>query len=607
MEEHENPKLYRIRHSLAHVLAQAVKIKYPDAQLGFGPPTDIGFFYDFDFGSKVFALEDLKEIEKIMKKIIGQRQPFERTEHDVESAVSTLATTGTESYKTENIRNLASRDVTKFSFYVNKSPNGKLFMDLCEGPHVEHTGELPPDCFKLDRVAGAYWLGDEKNKMLTRIYAVAFENKEKLDEYMKRRAAAEEFDHKKLGKELDLFHFEDIIGKGLPMWLPAGAAIRDSIESYAKEMEFKYGYQRVATPHITKGDLYVRSQHFPAYKESMFPPMIVEDEDGGKKEEFYLKPMNCPHHHLIYASRMRSYRDLPYRIAEYGTCYRYEQSGEVTGLLRVRCMTMNDAHIYIRPDQFEQEFAKLMQMYKEFYDTFGFTEYRIRLSLRGVGEKFQGDPEMWDKGEALLQKALEDSKMPFYAAEGEAAFYGPKVDFQFKNLMGREETLSTIQVDFLSPDNFKLSYIDDTGKEARPVIIHRAPLSTHERFLSFLIEYYGGAFPTWCSPVQVAIIPVADEFVHYCKELAEEMRKDYMRVEVDDSSNSFNKRIRNNTVRKIPIMLICGQNEVDQQTVTIRRYGFKEQQSLSRADFMAMVRDEIKGRKMLRQAMGSII
>jgi len=606
MEEHENPKLYRIRHSLAHVLAQAVKVKFPEVQLGFGPPTETGFFYDFDFGSKAFALDELKEIEKIMRKIIGQRQAFERIECDAEGAVATLAATGTETYKIENVRNLAGRGVKNFSFYVNKLPNGKQFLDLCEGPHVEHTGELPPDCFKLDRVAGAYWLGDEKNKMLTRIYALAFENREQLDVYLKRRAAAEEFDHKKLGKELDLFHIEDIVGKGLPLWLPAGTAVRDSIEAFAKEMEFKYGYQRVATPHITKSDLYYKSKHLPAYRESMFPPMVVHDEEG-KKEELYLKPMNCPHHHLIYASRMRSYRDLPLRIAEYGTCYRYEQSGEVTGLLRVRCMTMNDAHLYIRRDQFVEEFGNLIRMYKEFYDTFRLKEYRFRLSMRGEGEKFQGDAAMWDMAEKLLKNALEDAGIPYYLGVGEAAFYGPKVDIQFKNLMGREETVSTIQVDFLSPENFELTYIDESGKEARPVILHRAPLSTHERFMSFLIEYYGGAFPTWCSPVQVALIPVADEMTPYCNELAAAMREEFMRVEVDDSANSFNKRIRNNTVRKIPIMLICGQKEAAEQTVTVRRYGVKEQETMSRQDFMAMVREEIKGRKMLREAMGSII
>jgi threonyl-tRNA synthetase len=602
LDVQDNPQLYRIRHSLAHVLAQAVKTKFPSAQLGFGPPTDTGFFYDFDFGDKHLSNDDLKDIEKAMKKIIGQRQKFERSDFDASGAMDRIKAAGEESYKLQNIQNLAERGEKNFSFYQNGP-----FVDLCEGPHVEHTGELPADAFKLDRIAGAYWLGSEKNKMLTRIYALAFETRAQLDEFLKRRATAEEFDHKKLGKELEIFRTEDIVGKGLPLWLPNGTAIREEIEKFAKEKEFLYGYQRVATPHITKADLYHRSQHLPAYADSMFPPLVIEDE--GEKTEYYLKPMNCPHHHLIFGAGMRSYRELPLRLAEYGTVYRYEQSGELAGLLRVRCMCMNDAHIYLRPDQFESEFKSVMQMYREFYDTFRLKDYRYRLSIRGKdnADKFKGDPAMWDRAEGLLKKVMDDLGLSYFVGEGEAAFYGPKIDIQFKNLMGREETVSTVQVDFLAAKNFDLNYIDENGQQVPPIVIHRAPLSTHERFLSFLLEYYGGAFPTWCAPIQVCLIPIGPEQEEYCRHLANELRQNFVRVEVDDSSNSFNKKIRSNTMRKISILLIVGQKEVDESKLTVRRYGMKEQSTLERNQFVAELMDEIKTRKMFREPMGSII
>jgi threonyl-tRNA synthetase len=601
MEAHDS-KLYMIRHSLAHVLAQAVQQKFPDVQLGFGPPTEHGFYYDFDFGQKTLAESDLKDIEKAMKKIIGQGQVFEYFEFDFEGAVQFLESHKSEPYKLENLRNLHERGETKFTFYKN----GR-FLDVCEGPHVEKTSLLPADSFKLDRIAGAYWLGHEKNKMLTRIYALAFENRQQLDDFLKRRQMAEEYDHKKLGKELDIYHYEDLIGKGLPLWLPNGTVIRDEIQKYAVEMEFKYGYKRVATPHITKGDLYVRSQHLPAYRESMFPPIVVEDD--GHKTEYYLKPMNCPHHHLIYSARKRSYRDLPLRLAEYGTCYRYEQSGEVSGLIRVRCLTMNDAHIYLRENQFESEFNKLLTMYQEFYKTFGLTEFRFRLSVRGEDnkEKFRGDGKMWDKAENLLEQALKTAGVNYFRGEGEAAFYGPKIDIQFRNLMGREETVSTIQVDFLSPQNFELSYIDEQGQEQTPIIIHRAPLSTHERFISYLIEYYGGAFPSWCAPVQVVVIPVSEQVHAYGEALVAALQSQMVRVEMDESDHSFNKKIRSHTMRKVPVLLIIGQKEADEGHVTVRRYGIQEQKTMERDVFVRELLGEIKDRVMHRQPMGALL
>ncbi len=604
MEVEDNPTLYKIRHSMAHVLAQAVKKVYPKAKLGFGPPTDTGFFYDFDFEEEDFSESSLKQIEKTMKKIIGQKQEFSRSETDADGAVKILSGLGEGDYKIENVRNLSDRGVEKFSFYENGP-----FSDLCEGPHVEHTGELPAKAFKLDRVAGAYWLGSEKNKQLTRIYALCFETPEQLHEFEERRRNAEKFDHKKLGKELDLFDFHDEIGKGLPLWLPNGTIIRDEIENYAKEMEFKYGYKRVSTPHIAKEDLYLRSGHLPYYADSMFPPMEVKEDGEETGEKYYLKAMNCPHHHHIYGCRPRSYKDLPLRLAEYGTCYRYEKSGELSGLIRVRCMTMNDAHLYMTLDQFEDEFRSTVKMYMEFYDTFKLTEYSFRLSVRDDSDKFVGDPALWDKAEGLLAKVMDELGLEYFVGKGEAAFYGPKIDIQFKNLMGREETVSTIQVDFQSASEgkFALKYADSDNSEKEPVIMHRAPLSTHERFISFITEYYGGAFPTWCAPVQVCMLPVKDSCYEYADSLTAELRKDFVRAEVDKSNNAFGKKIRTNTMKKIPILLIIGEQEVADNTVTIRRYGSQEQSTVPRDQFISELNKEIKNRVMLREPMGSII
>ncbi|WDE97518.1 threonine--tRNA ligase [Lentisphaera profundi] len=599
----ENSNLYKIRHSMAHVLAQAVQEVYPKVKLGFGPPIETGFFYDFDFSEEEFSEDKLKEIEKRMRKIIGRKQEFLYSETDLDGAVAKLEELGEGDYKIENVRNLHSRGVEKFSFYEN----GK-FTDLCEGPHVPDTGALPAKAFKLDRVAGAYWLGSEKNKQLTRIYALCYETPEELQEFLERRRIAEQFDHKKLGKELDIYHIDDMVGKGLPLWLPNGTAIRDEIEKYANEMEFRYGYKRVSTPHIAKEELYLTSGHLPHYADSMFPPMEVKEHDNDEcTEKFYLKAMNCPHHHLIFKSRPHSYRDLPLRYAEYGTCYRYEKSGELSGLLRVRCMTMNDAHIYMSLDQFESEFRRTMEMYKEFYDTFKLTQYSFRLSVRDDSEKFVGDPALWAKAEALLAKVMDEMEIPYYIGEGEAAFYGPKIDIQFKNLMGREETVSTIQVDFQSGDKFDLKFVDAEGDDQVPVIMHRAPLSTHERFISFLLEYYGGAFPTWCAPVQVCMLPVQESCLEYTNALADELTGDFFRVEVDNSNNTFNKKIRTNTKRKIPMLLIIGEKEVAEGTLTVRRYGSRDQITIPREEFIQSFKAEVKERKMLREPMGSII
>lgn len=605
MELEENPTLYKIRHSMAHVLAQAVKKIYPEAKLGFGPPTETGFFYDFDFENVDFKEESLKSIEKEMRKIIGQKQEFVRSETDAKGAIAKLTELGEGDYKIENVRNLSDRGVSEFSFYDNGP-----FADLCEGPHVETTGDLPAKAFKLDRVAGAYWLGNENNKQLTRIYALCYETPEQLKDFIDRRAMAEKFDHKKLGKELDIFHFDEKVGKGLALWLPNGTIIRDEIEKYACEMEFKYGYKRVSTPHISRAELFETSGHLPYYEDAMFPPMEMKEDDSSETtDKYYLKSMNCPYHHLIYDSRPRSYKDLPYRLSEYGTCYRYEKSGELSGLLRVRCMTMNDAHVYLTPDQFEEEFRSMVKMYMEFYETFKFSEYSFRLSVRDDSDKFVGDPAIWDKAETLLAKVMDELGLEYFVGKGEAAFYGPKIDVQFKNLMGREETLSTIQVDYQAActEKFGLKYVDSDNTLKEPIVIHRAPLSTHERFISFIMEYYGGAFPTWCAPVQVCMLPVKDSCHDYANTLAAELNADFIRVEVDNSSNAFGKKIRTNTMRKIPILLIIGEQEVEENTVTIRRYGSREQETVSREDFIKLLKTEIKDRVMLREPMGSII
>lgn len=599
-----SPELYKIRHSLSHMMAQAVKQLFPKAQLGFGPPTETGFYYDFDLGGDHLHPDQLGEIESRMRKMIGQNQVFEYSECDLEGARKKLTEELQEPYKVQNIENLASAGVKVFSFYKNG-----VFTDLCEGPHVHSTKELHPKCFKLDRIAGAYWLGNEKNKMLTRIYGLAFETPELLQDFLKRRELAEKFDHKKLGKELELFHFEDAIGKGLPLWLPNGTIIRDEIEKVAKEKEFRYGYKRVWTPHITKRELYDMSGHMAAYKDSMFPPLVEVDPNTGEKQEFYLKPMNCPHHHFIYKSRRRSYRELPLRLAEYGTNYRFEQSGELSGIIRVRAMTMNDAHIYLAFDGVKEEIGNVLKLYLEFYELFKLKDYVFRLSLNDPNDtkKYKGDAEMWNKASAVLREVLVEQNLPFVEAVGEGAFYGPKIDIQFKNLMGREETVSTIQLDLLSPINFDLTYQDNEDKEVRPVIIHRAPLSTHERFISFILEYYGGALPTWCSPVQVMMIPVNAECVTYCQELEQRLTGNFARVEIDDSDNSFNKKIRNNAMRKIPILLIIGNNEVANNQVTVRRYGVEQQQTVDKEQFVNDLISEIKDRKNFREPMGSII
>ncbi len=578
MEPSSDP-LYKLRHSLAHVMAQAILQVRPSAQLAFGPPVDNGCYYDFLFDAPLTS-DDFPDIEKRMRKIIAERQQFQVSERKAQEAIEYLKSRG-QIFKAEYCEELVSQGETSIGFYTNGP-----FEDMCAGPHVAHTGEIPPDCFKLDSIAGAYWRGSEKNPQLSRIYCLAFPNSKALADYLHKRELARERDHRKLGRELELFIISDEVGAGLPLWTPNGTVIREALEQFAKETEARYGYQRVATPHIAKEGLYYTSGHLPYYKDSMFPPMTLEGESA-----YYLKAMNCPHHHMIYKYRPRSYRELPLRLAEYGTVYRYESSGTLSGLLRVRSLAMNDAHIYCRLDQLKQELHATVNLTLEYYRVFRFEGIGVRHSTHDPlnKEKFVDNPELWAFSERTVTEVLEELKTSYQVGKGEAAFYGPKIDFQASTVLGREETISTTQLDFSSPLRFSLAYTGEDGKEHTPYIVHRAPLSTHERFIAFLIEHFGGAFPTWMAPLQVRIIPIKSDFEAYAEDLGQRLRSRLIRVDIDTSDNSFNKKIRNAVTHKIPNMLIVGGKEVEQQTVTWRRYCVSEQQSIARDSFIDLV------------------
>ncbi len=583
--------LYRLRHSLAHILAQAVLEVRPDAKLAFGPPVEFGFYYDFDFGDEPIGEADLKDLENRMKKIVKAKQPFALSHRSLEEAAALLGETG-QSYKIEYAKELVETGkagAEGLSFYTNGP-----FVDMCEGPHLEHTGEAPKACFKLDRISGSYWRGDEKRPMLTRIYGLAFESGTEVKAYLKRRELAMQRDHRKLGEELDLFVQDPEVGVGLPLWMPNGTVLRDALEQWAREEEFKAGYRRVSTPAITRGALYRRSGHLPYYADSMYPPMMVDDQD-----DYYLRPMNCPHHHKVYAARPHSYRDLPLRLAEYGNTYRYEKHGSLSGLLRVRAMCMNDAHIYCTPEQVEAEFRGVIEMYLRFYAHLRMGDFRVCLALHDPdSEKFVGEEAQWVRSEEIVRGVLRSMDIDFEEELGEAAFYGPKMDIQVKNLMGREETVSTCQLDFVMAERFDLWYTDADGERKRPFIIHRAPLSTHERMIAFLIELYGGAFPTWMAPVQVQMCPVKDAVLAYAEEAAGLLRGGLFRAEIDASSESFNKKIRNAVTRKIPNIWILGEREMADRTVTWRRYCTKEQATVPLEEAIAALETMRAGRMM---------
>jgi threonyl-tRNA synthetase len=579
-----NSDLYKIRHSLAHVLAQAVLEIRPDAKLGFGPPIDSGFYYDFDL-TEPLSTEDLPMLEKRMRQIIKKGQVFEREELGHEEMVERLDKDN-QGYKIEQVEDLSAQNEI-LSLYRNGP-----FWDLCEGPHVDSTRDIPKNCFSLDSLAGAYWKGSEENNMMQRVYGLAFETGDELKAFKEKRKLAMERDHRKLNIKQHYYTISEEVGKGLPLWLPNGTVIREELEKLAKEKEFLAGYKRVFTPHITREELFHTSGHLPFYEDSMFPPMEM---DG---ERLFLKPMNCPHHHMIYKAEPRSYRDLPLRLAEYGTCYRYEQSGELAGLLRVRGMTMNDAHIYCSPEQAKEELLNVLNLHTQYYELFGLKDFWMRLSLakKDTG-KFVDEPELWQKAEILITEVMEEVGVPYEAVRGEAAFYGPKIDFQVTNVIGREETASTNQLDLVMGKRFGLTYIASDNQEHTPIIIHRAPLGTHERFVAFLIEHYGGAFPTWLAPLQVRVIPVASAFNDYAHGLNDSLFSLFVRTELDDSHDSFSKKIRSAAVAKIPNILIVGENEQAGQTVTWQRYGSKDRETLAFDAFLELLQEEILKRQ----------
>lgn len=601
-EVRDDPELHRIRHSLSHVLAQAVLKVRPGSTLGFGPAIDDGFYYDFML-SEPLTEEDLPAIEKAMRHIVKQGQKFEREELGKEEALARIDEMG-EPYKREYAEDLIEKQGLETLTFYRNGP----FLDMCEGPHVENTRKLPVHGFKLRSITGAYWRGDSDNQMMTRIYAWAFQTRDELEAKVKAHKLALERDHKRLGAALDLFVLDDRVGKGLPLWLPNGAVIRDELQKLAEDLEFEGGYKRVHTPHLAKTDLYHLSGHLPYYADHMYPFMELREEretDSGKteslKETYCLKPMNCPHHHLIFGSRKRSYRDLPLRLAEYGQCYRYEDSGAVSGLLRVRGMCMNDAHIYCTEDQAKPEFMEVMRLHQKVYEILGIDSYYMRLSTWDPEDpkgkaKYVNDPEAWEFTQNLVREAMDEVGMPYREEKGEAAFYGPKIDVQFRTVTGREETASTNQLDFGVPKRFGLTYVDSSGEERHPYVIHRAPLGTHERFVAFLIELYGGAFPTWMAPEQVRVIPVAAPFVDYADQLVARMRRGRVRAESDTSSETLNKRVRTAITMKVPNVLVVGEREAKNEEVTLRRYGIREQETLAFSAFEARLLEAIRSR-----------
>ena len=544
-------------HSTAHLMAQAVKVLYPNAKFTIGPTIENGFYYDFDLDDS-FSEDSLVLIENKMKELSKKNQRIVRYEVSTSEAVNIFKKMG-ESYKVEIVGQINPEDT--ISLYKQSD-----FTDLCRGPHVSNTSKIK--YFKLLSTSGAYWKGDEKNKMLQRIYGTVFSTKSSLKNHLHNLEEAKKRDHRKLGKELKLFSFDDEVGPGLPLWHPNGTILIEQLESLAKEMERKAGYDQVRTPHLTKGSLYDKSGHLDHYKDSMYPAM---DVDG---TEYYVKPMNCPHHHKIYSAFPRSYRDLPIRLSEYGTCYRYEKSGQLFGLMRVRSMQMNDAHIYCTKESFKEEFLAVCNMYLYYFEIFGINKYRMRLSLHskdGLGEKYVNEPDLWLETEQWVREALMEGKLDFEEVEGEAAFYGPKIDVQVWSAIGKEFTLATNQVDFAVPRKFGLSYKDEKGKDRTPLCIHRAPLSTHERFIGFLIEHFGGNFPLWLAPVQVAVLPISDKVLDYSSLIYDELKNVGIRATLNNRSDKIGAKIRQAEIEKINIMLIIGEKEAAENTISVRR------------------------------------
>ena len=546
-------------HSSAHLMAEAVEALFPGVKFWVGPPVENGFYYDMDLGDRKMSEEDLLALEKKMNELAKKNSEYIRKEISKAEAEEYFSAKGDE-YKLDLLSNLSDGEIT---FYTQGD-----FTDLCRGPHIPNTGFIK--AIKLMSIAGAYWKGDEKNKMLTRVYGVTYPSQKELDEYLLMLEEAKKRDHRKLGKELGIYTMDDQVGPGLILWMPNGTVIIEELEKLAKETELQAGYKRVVTPHIAKESMYLTSGHLPYYADSMFPPMEM---DG---EKYYLKAMNCPHHHKIYDAEPKSYKDLPYRLAEYGTCYRYEQSGELFGLMRVRCLHMNDAHIYCTKEQFAQEFRAVNDMYLKYFKIFGIEKYVMRLSLHDpakLGQKYVNEPELWNETEELVRNVLIETGVPFVEVKGEGAFYGPKIDVQIWSAIGREFTLATNQVDFAQSRSFKLSFTNQQNEPEIPLIIHRAPLGTHERFIGFLLEHYAGKFPLWLAPVQVKVLPISDKFMDYAKTVSDQLKKADIRCEVDDRNEKIGKKIRDTELMRVPYMLVVGEKEMNEGKVAVRRQG----------------------------------
>ena len=566
-------------HTTSHIMAQAIKRLYKDVKLAIGPAIDGGFYYDFDT-EYIFSEADFEKIEEEMKKIIKEDLPIERFELPRSEAIKLMKDAG-EDYKVELIEDLPEDEV--LSFY-----NQGEFTDLCAGPHLMSTGKVK--CVKLLSTSGAYWRGDEKNKMLQRIYAISFPKASLLEEHLAKLEEAKQRDHRKLGKDLELFMTHKLVGSGLPMYLPNGATVRRLLERYIQDKEIRMGYKHVYTPSLANVELYKTSGHWDHYKEDMFPVMKMDNE------ELVLRPMNCPHHMLIYKSKMRSYKDLPIRIGELAHDFRYEDSGTVCGIERVREMCQNDAHLFVRPDQIKDEVGKVVKLILDVYKDFGFKDYKFRLSLRDKNDKHKyfDDDEMWDKAESQLREILTELGLDFYEAEGEAAFYGPKLDVQLKSAIGHDVTVSTCQLDFLLPQRFELEYIGEDGKAHRPVVIHRAILGTLDRFMAFLIEETKGAFPTWLAPVQVKVLPISDKHLEYANKVKEALQDKEVRVEVDDRAEKIGYKIREAQLQKVPYMLVVGDKEQEAGEVGVRNRKDGDVGAMKLEDFVEKIDEEIK-------------
>ena len=567
-------------HSSAHLMAEAVEALYPGVKFWVGPPLESGgFYYDMDLGGRHIGDEDLRKLEAKMAELAKTNETFRRREISKAEAIRYFTDKGDE-YKLDLLENLQDGQIT---FYTQGN-----FTDLCRGPHIPNTGFIK--AIRLTNIAGAFWKGDEKNKQLTRVYGVTFPSQKELDEYLAMIEEAKKRDHRKLGKELGIFTFDEQVGPGLPLWMPNGAVIIEQLEKLAKETEERAGYKRVVTPNIAKESLYITSGHLPYYEDSMFPPMELEGE------KYYLKAMNCPHHHKIFSAEQKSYKDLPYRLAEYGTCYRYEQSGELFGLMRVRSLHMNDAHIYCTREQFYDEFSAVNAMYLKYFKIFGIDKYVMRFSTHDpakLGQKFINEPELWKQTEDLVRDVLIRTNTPFVEVPGEGAFYGPKIDVQIWSAIGREFTLATNQVDFAQGRRFNLEFTNKENHAETPLIIHRAPLGTHERFIGFLLEHYAGKFPVWLAPLQVKVLPITDKSLEYAQNLSILLKNADIRVEVDDRSEKIGKKIRDTELARVPYMLVVGEKEMGDNRVAVRRQGKGDLGTKGVEEFIAEVRKEI--------------